>query len=493
MTRHRNDRPQVRRGGRNPALDGVRGLAVLAVLVFHMDSLRGGHLGVDVFFVLSGFLITGQLLAEQDRTGRVSFTRFYLRRAYRLLPAFLLLIAVAATAVLVLGISTAAERSSFRGSLASSLLYVNNYVQVGSQSTGAGWLGHTWSLSLEEQFYLLWPLLLVLACRWGQLARRLPAALLAGAVAVLVWRDLLIAHGATGRRMYFALDTRADALLVGCALAAWLRVARAGVDGEGAAGLVWRRRVDRVRAALPVVGPVALALLAVGALKVPADWGPHPALLSHGGYTVVALVAGALVLALELGSTSSWLFRGLAAAPLAWLGRISYGFYLWHFPVVAHWGPDLADALGRWPAIVLVALISVALASASYYLLELPIQRHRPADARPRVRPAAVQPRPADVGVRPGAERVRPGAERVRPGGERVRPGGPRLRPARSAGVSPAAVVIAPPAFTVTAAALAGAGVGAGVGIPAARTVAVLASDGHQGRYAWSTQERQAS
>ncbi|MCK9923863.1 acyltransferase [Frankia sp. AgPm24] len=442
MTRHGIDRPQIRRGGRNPALDGVRGLAVLAVLVFHMDSLRGGHLGVDVFFVLSGFLITGQLLAEQDRTGRVSFTQFYLRRAYRLLPAFLLLVAVAATAVLVLGGGRADERSSFLGSLASSLLYVNNYVQVVSQSTGAGWLGHTWSLSLEEQFYLLWPLLLVLACRWGQLARRLPVVLLGGAVAVLLWRDLLIAHGATGRRMYFALDTRADALLVGCALAAWLRAARAGAAGEDAAGLVWRRRVERVRAALPVVGPLALALLAVGAWRIPADWGPRPSMLSHGGYTVVALVAGALVLALELGATSSWLYRALAAAPLAWLGRISYGFYLWHFPVVAHWGPDLAGAIGRWPAIVLVGLISVALAATSYYLVELPIQQYRPAHTRPR--PADVRLRPADV--RPGPADV-------------------RLRPTAAASVSTSS----------------------------ARTVAVLVAQEHRGQYAWSAQERQAS
>ncbi|WP_007509385.1 MULTISPECIES: acyltransferase family protein [Pseudofrankia] len=376
------ERGGARRGGYNPALDGIRALAVLCVLVFHMDSLPGGYLGVDVFFVLSGFLITGQLLAERDRTGGVSLRRFYVRRAYRLMPAFWLLALVGFMAVVLLGVGTAGERSEFLDSLASSMLYVNNYFQVVRQSTGAGWLGHTWSLSLEEQFYLLWPLALIALCRRPRLVRRLPMVLLGGVAAVVLWRDVLIALGASGTRTYFALDTRADALLVGCALAAWLRAARRGADGVGEGALVWRRRLDRVAVALPVAGPVALALLAVATVTAPTGWGPRPTSLSYGGYTVVALLAGVVVLALEQGATTGWLFRGLAAPPLAWLGRISYGFYLWHFPVVAHWGHDLTGALGRWPAVLAIGGISVALASASYYLVEQPIQRRRPTGSR---------------------------------------------------------------------------------------------------------------
>ncbi|OHV45509.1 acyltransferase [Pseudofrankia sp. BMG5.36] len=390
------ERGGVRTGGYNPALDGIRALAVLCVLVFHMDSLPGGYLGVDVFFVLSGFLITGQLLTERDRTGGVSLARFYVRRAYRLMPAFWLLALVGVTVVVLLGIGTAGERSEFLHSLAASMLYVNDYSQVVSQSTGAGWLGHTWSLSLEEQFYLLWPLALLALCRRPRLARRLPMVLLGGVAAVMVWRDVLIAFGASGTRTYFALDTRADALLVGCALAAWLRAARRGVDGEGGAVavLAWQRRLDRVRTVLPVVGPAALVLLAVATVTAPNGWGPRPTSLSYGGYTVVALLAGAVILAVEQGTTASWLFRALAARPLAWLGRISYGFYLWHFPVVAHWGDDLTGALGRWPAILVVGAISVALAAASYYLLERPVQRRpagrrRPPSVSPHRRPAA--------------------------------------------------------------------------------------------------------
>jgi len=391
----------ARQGGYNPALDGVRALAVLCVLVFHLDALPGGYLGVDVFFVLSGFLITGQLLAERDRTGGVSLTRFYTRRAYRLMPAFWLLALVGFTWVVVLGIGTAGERDEFLDSLASSMLYVNNYAQVVSQSTGAGWLGHTWSLSLEEQFYLLWPLLLILLCRRRWLARRLPAVLVCGVGAVALWRYLLVASGAPGTRTYFALDTRADALLVGCALAAGLRAARPGdgAHGEVAPASAWQRRLDRATPLLPLVGTAALGLLAVATLTAPSAWGPGPTSLSYGGYTVVALLAGAVVLAVEQGARTSWLFRALAAPPLAWLGRISYGFYLWHFPVVAHWGKDLTRAFGRWPAVLVVGVISVALAAASYYLVELPVQRRRPAG--PRLRPLrAVRYEATDSAVR---------------------------------------------------------------------------------------------
>ncbi len=396
----------LRPAGYNPALDGVRALAVLCVLVFHMDALPGGYLGVDVFFVLSGFLITGGLLAERDRTGAMSLTRFYLRRAYRLLPAFWLLVAVATGWVVVLGIGTAGERREFLDSLASSTLYLNNYFQVVKQSTGAGWLGHTWSLSLEEQFYLLWPLALIVLCRRPRIVDRLPVVLLGGAVAVALWRNVLVAFGAQGTRTYFALDTRADALLVGCALAAWLRAARRAADGRGgvAEGSRWRCGLESMIGALPVIGTLALAILAVEMVRAPSGWGP-PTMLTRGGYTLIALVVAALILALEQGATTSWLFRVLAASPLVWLGRISYGFYLWHFPVVAHWGPDLTDALGRWPAILAVGVISVALAAASYYLLEQPVQRARAARSKACSRQPELEPVERDVLASVGALR----------------------------------------------------------------------------------------
>jgi peptidoglycan/LPS O-acetylase OafA/YrhL len=220
-----------------------------------------------------------------------------------------------------------------------------------------------------------------------------------GVVAVAVWRNVLVAHGASATRTYFALDTRADSLLVGCAIAAWLRAARRGAasaDGSdgtdgGAAAWVWQRRLDRVAAVLPVAGPAAIVGLAVAMMTAPDGWGPHPTSLSYGGYTIIALLAGVVVLAVEQGAATSRLFRALAVRPLAWLGRISYGFYLWHFPVVVYWGYSLTEAFGRWGATAAVAVISIGLAATSYYLLERPIQRHRPrwVDAPAAARTAA--------------------------------------------------------------------------------------------------------
>ncbi|WP_243407882.1 acyltransferase family protein, partial [Frankia canadensis] len=165
---------------------------------------------------------------------------------------------------------------------------------------------------------------------------------------------------------------------------ATIGVATVGVDGPAvAAPGAWRRGLDRITGVLPAVGTVAFALLAVATVIAPSGWGPRATSMCRGGYTVVALLAGAVVLALAQAGPTTWLFRALAVAPLAWLGRISYGFYLWHFPVVAHWGPGLTGALGRWPAILAAGLLSVVLAAASYYLVERPILRRCPRWSRP--------------------------------------------------------------------------------------------------------------
>jgi peptidoglycan/LPS O-acetylase OafA/YrhL len=377
----------TRPGGYNPALDGVRALAVLGVLAFHMNVLSGGYLGVDLFFVLSGFLITGLLLAEWDRTGSVRLRGFYVRRAFRLMPAFWLMTAVSVTGVLLLGWNAGATHRAFAESAAASLLFVNDYLQA--RRPAAGWFGHTWSLSVEEQFYLLWPLVLLALGRRREFTRALPAVLVAAALAVMVWRAALAVTGAPWNRMYYTLDTRADALLVGCALAAWLRGARP----------VLSRPVNQGRSVLPVAGPVALVLLAVAMVRMPRVSAPGEWILYEGGYTALALVAGVLILSLELRQPS-WLFHLLAVRPLVWLGRISYGFYLWHFPVTVFLGPRLVDRLGRWPAVGAAIVLSAALASASYYLVEQPVQRRRPRWAATPAGPAPAGGRAARRGAR---------------------------------------------------------------------------------------------
>ncbi|WP_261569008.1 acyltransferase family protein [Frankia gtarii] len=387
--------------GYNPALDGLRALAVLAVLGFHLDALSGGYLGVDVFLVLSGFLITGLLLAERDRTGTVALGRFYVRRAFRLLPAFGVFVAVGA--VLVVALKSRADQWDFADNAISSLLYVNNYYRVFRPDSGGAWFGHTWSLSLEEQFYLIWPAVLVLLCRRPATRRRLPAILTAAAVVVFVWREVLIAAGVSDARIYFGLDTRADALLVGAGLAAWGWVG-SRLPGPADTDVARLRRFGRaVRLAglaarlrgasgliLAVAGPVALAALAVLAVTVP-EPGNGITALDLGGFTGVALLAGVVVLSLDRCRDAP-LAVALGSAPLAWFGRISYGFYLWHFPVAGTVRDRLGDRVGTPGQVLIAIVLSTALAAGSHYLVERPAQRRRPKWATSPTVPAQRSP-----------------------------------------------------------------------------------------------------
>ena len=430
------ERGGTRPGGYNPALDGLRAIAVACVLCYHMAALKGGYLGVDAFLVLSGFLITSLLLAERDRAGAISLKAFYVRRAFRLTPAYYAFVVIGA--VLVVLLKTHADQLDFLENAVTSLLYVNDYFRIFRPDSGGAWFGHVWSLSLEEQFYLLWPVALVAICRREQLARRLPAILFGGAVLVACWRAALADAGVSGDRTYFALDTRSDSLLIGCALAAWLHAsrleARAGgthvggtsiggtsvggqaADGQVAGGLaaaaggadgvrggdVAGRLLARVLAVLPVAGPLALVALAAEVLTVPAN-GARTTIMDRGGYTVVALLFAVLILALDQGRPA-WLLRALGCRPLAWAGRISYGFYLWHFPVTGFAGDKLVVRLGRGPATVVAGLVAIGLAAASYYLLEQPIQRRRPkwASSRLAAAPAAGTAVPAGAAVPAG-------------------------------------------------------------------------------------------
>ncbi|HEY0485900.1 MAG TPA: acyltransferase, partial [Mycobacteriales bacterium] len=236
-----------------PALDGVRALAVVAVLLFHggVAAARGGFLGVDAFFVLSGYLITSLLLAEHARTGTIALTAFWGRRARRLLPALLVLVAFTAVA----GHATLApdELARLRGDALAALLYVANWRMI---AHGTGYfdttaapslLQHTWSLAIEEQFYLLWPLVLLLVL--GGRRRPLPALCLAGIGLSAVAAAVLGAPGHDVGRAYYGTDTRAASLLIGALLAAALarrpshaRPSRALVGGLavlGAAYTAW--------------------------------------------------------------------------------------------------------------------------------------------------------------------------------------------------------------------------------------------------------------
>lgn len=319
--------------GYRPALDGLRGVAILAVLAWHVGipgQEGAGQAGVTLFFVLSGFLITSILVEEHARSGRIDLGRFYRRRAARLLPALLVLLAAASVLVLI-------ERPAGGAVvILAPLFYVANWAQASHIDLFP--VQHTWTLSIEEQFYLAWPLLLapllLMRRRWALYV------VIAGFVASTALR-YFFAPWAESRALW-GTDVRADALLIGCGLA-----------------LVLTRRSIRLPSAALVAGGVGFGSIAI--------IGTPPVLLA-GGLTIVALSSAVLVL--DVATTTR---RFLAWAPLRWVGSISYGLYLWH--------PFLFNAFPDLPHVALVGP-AVLIAVASSRWIEQPIIRWAKSGAR---------------------------------------------------------------------------------------------------------------
>ncbi|MFJ3667161.1 acyltransferase family protein [Streptomyces sp. NPDC090106] len=347
-------------------LDGLRTLAVALVLVYHVDHtlVPGGSVAVDVFFTISGFVITRLLLAEYARTGTIALMPFYRRRWLRLVPALLALCAVC------LVLAAATSLWAFEGSWPAAGLaaaFATNLVRaMASGPYSGGPLAHTWSLAVEEQFYLLWPLLLLF------LLRRLRARLVLMCVAALcvlpfLWRCVLWNPDAV-HRIYNGTDTRADQLLAGALIAVVLARLRAD-DPRLALLRTWAGRL-----ALP-----ALAVLALVAWRVPVtgDHGVWTALWYTAGFLGVAVVSATVVAGLEL-RPDSLLSRTLALTPLSWTGRnLSYGIYLWHYPVIR-----LLASLGMKDGLLSASIVlTAAMALVSYYVVEAPFlrraRRHR--------------------------------------------------------------------------------------------------------------------
>lgn len=317
--------------GRRPALDGLRGIAILLVIASHVwhPYSTAGPVGVTVFFVLSGFLITALLIEEVERTGHASLHGFYARRARRLLPALLLLVLLVGTLQTSLGTPL--------WSLGAVVLYVGNWVAAAEGPMG--FFKHTWSLSVEEQFYVLWPLLLIAAAKLG--GRRAVVVLaLAGAVLSVVLRLWLWDGGAGAVRVRFGSDTNAAGLLIGCALAAWLH-----------GRTVTRRNRPRLAAAL-------VAGLSVVAAS-DALW----------NYTILApLVAMAVTPAVVLLLVRDGGLGLFGHPALRYVGRRSYALYLWHAPLLVF----ATIAFGeRSPLAMAVGVVATfAMAELSWRLVE---------------------------------------------------------------------------------------------------------------------------
>jgi len=404
-----------------PALDGLRALSVLGVMMYHGGALTGGFLTIDVFFVLSGFLITSLLLGEWATRLTIRLGEFWTRRARRLLPA--LLVMLLGVAVYAKVFATPGEFANLRLDSLSTLFYVSNwhfifgssnYFAMTAQTSP---LAHMWSLSIEEQFYIVWPPVVLVLLHLGRRlrpARRLwpvMATAVLGALASALEMRLLY-RGGTGAslmRVYEGTDTRSQDILVGAALAIGMAMwaqyrrtqpveARPHVPGRprrahpssGTVGDIpppsmrrdYRRRGPGIK---PITAweiesrPVRLALQALGWVSLVSGlalWsrltGP-PSFLFRGGYLLFALGVAVVIFVVVTAQAGS-LSRALGNPVFRYVGKISYGTYLWHFPLFA-----LLDAarvhLYGYPLLAVRVATTLLVATASYYLVEVPIRR----------------------------------------------------------------------------------------------------------------------
>ncbi len=332
-----------------PALDGLRAIAVMLVFSLHLDvpEFPGGNLGVDIFFALSGYLITSLLLREFDVTGSISLKRFYIRRILRLFPALLFILAVYSAGTMIFY----PNWHDHLVAVLSALFYVSNWMIAFNWGPfGLMGLMHTWSLAVEEQFYLIWPPLLVLGLRTLRFSRLLVLTALTACLSI-AWRLYLQSKGASVDRLYCGFDTRLDCLAVGCIAA--LIMSR---------GLVPKRATDIL--ALNWLQ----ALILTSFILFAAIFHSESPFMLGIGHTLVAAATCCLICGLLNGEDSP-VNRFLSLPPMVFVGKLSYAIYLWHHPVLillrsrAH--------LGGWKLFIAAVVITGAASVFSYYFVEL--------------------------------------------------------------------------------------------------------------------------
>lgn len=348
-----------------PALDGLRAVAVALVVAYHLEFgwATGGFLGVDLFFVISGFLITTLLLRERESNGRIALGPFWLRRFRRLVPPLVVMTAVTVAATRLYGLPE--QWTSIRWDAVGALAYVANWRFISAGQSyfeallGPSPLRHTWSLAVEEQWYVFWPLvvagILVVVARWPRLARA-PLIMIGGAAIASAVLMAVLYEPADPTRVYFGTDTRAQQLLIGAGLA-WLLSRQRSTASP--ARIAWARPL-----VLSAFGGFLFVALTV---SDEAPW------LYHGGFLVVSLLAAVIVWSVstpDRGGPLDW----LGNPAFVWLGTRSYGVYLWHWPVIVFVGPPMGIDLAHVPLAILQVTVTLALAELSFRVVERPIR-----------------------------------------------------------------------------------------------------------------------
>ncbi|TCM96218.1 peptidoglycan-N-acetylmuramate O-acetyltransferase [Paenibacillus sp. BK033] len=342
-----------------PGIDGLRALSVLAVIAYHLNMkwAQGGLIGVAIFFVISGYLITDQILIQKQRHGRLDLKDFWIRRARRLLPAMFCMLLFVAIWLLLLDPN---RLNHLQGDYLSSLFYVNNWWLIFHQvsyfeSFGPpSPIGHLWSLSIEEQFYLIWPLLLLLTHRRGKLFVMILIAAVASALAMA----FLYVPGSDPSRVYYGTDTRMFGLLIGAALA-----------------VVWpshklNAAVSKAsRFSMDAIGGISIIAL----IAMMHRMNEYDASLYRGGFLGLSLLT-AIAIAV-LAHPASFLAKAMGLRPLKWIGVRSYSLYIWHYPIIILTNPS-NQAVTPGPLLIVVQIAaSFALAALSYKYVEEPLRR----------------------------------------------------------------------------------------------------------------------
>ncbi len=359
-----------------PALDGVRACAVLAVMMFHggIPHMDGGFMGVDAFFVLSGFLITSLLIGEWRQSLTIKLGAFWARRARRLLPALLLmLLFVAFFAAVIVPKGT---YGALRLDALATLLYVSNwhFILVNSnyfnETAASSPLLHTWSLAVEEQFYVLWPLVVLGVLHFTRSLRSLFALCCAAALGSAVWMYLVYDGGLNTNRAYLGTDTRSQCLFIGCALAVGLVLLtqRRHEEGRLARGELWRPESSTGLLLCGLLGIVgAVGAVALWVVTTSASTFPY-----SGGFFLIGLSVASVILA-AVAAPHSIVPRVLSLSPVRYVGRISYGLYIWHWPIFI-WLDHSRTGLSGYGLFGFRVIVTFAVSVVSFHLVERPIR-----------------------------------------------------------------------------------------------------------------------